>query len=283
MTTGTVPQHGELRRYKAGCRCPRCTAANAAHQRYVYREQAYGRWQPFIPAEPIRAHIRTLQAHKVGLRRIAALAGVHQTTLSKILYTLGDRPPTRQVKQETAAAILSVRPGLASLADGALVDATGTRRRIQALALQGFPYRFLGPLLDVHPKWLSNIHRDRHVTAHLARTAMRVYDRLWNADPVEHGVPSWSASRVRTDARGKGWAPALAWDDDTIEDPAARPDYGSPSNRPGATLAEIEWLMECGETNLTVIAARIGVTPAAVERALYRAEARARWSRRAAA
>lgn len=43
--TPTAPAHGTPSRYRRGCRCTPCTAANAARRRAWYRQRAYGSWQ----------------------------------------------------------------------------------------------------------------------------------------------------------------------------------------------------------------------------------------------
>lgn len=51
----------------------------------------------------------------------------------------------------------------------------------------------------------------------------RLYDELsWTVPP-----PSRIRSRAQRMAAARRWAPPLAWDDETIDDPKARPDRGT--------------------------------------------------------
>jgi hypothetical protein len=93
-----------------------------------------------------------------------------------------------------------------------LVDATGTRRRLQALAAIGWPPRALAERLGIQP---DNILRRHRVRVGTARLVAAVYDQL----SMTPGPDTRSAAA----ARRRGWAPPLAWDDDSIDDPAARP------------------------------------------------------------
>ncbi|MCQ9186232.1 hypothetical protein KMT30_45815, partial [Streptomyces sp. IBSBF 2953] len=43
--------------------------------------------------------------------------------------------------------------------------------------------------------------------------------------PAEHGASQGGITRARRHALAHGWAPVGAWDDDTIDDPGAHPDW----------------------------------------------------------
>jgi hypothetical protein len=98
--------------------------------------------------------------------------------------------------------------------DPAYTDATGTRRRLQALIAIGWPIRELARQMG----WTGNpgllLYGERQqVHKHTAALVADVYDRLWD-------VPGPSVRSRRAAARA-GYAPPLAWDD--IDDPAATP------------------------------------------------------------
>lgn len=107
-----------------------------------------------------------------------------------------------------------------------MVDGTGTRRRIQALMALGWP----SPTID------AELGRKRTYTtailcgdgAPVLRTTAeqyrRLYDRLsMTLPPQETRYQKQASTRVRNHARRMGWAPPLAWDDQAIDDPNARP------------------------------------------------------------
>lgn len=96
-----------------------------------------------------------------------------------------------------------------------LVDATGTRRRIHALAAIGWSAGELATRYGYDRtaigKWTQT--PEVHVTTRDRVAAL--YEELWD-------IPGPS-ERVRQIAATRGWLPPLAWDDDAIDDPAAQP------------------------------------------------------------
>lgn len=273
--------HGTARRYWAGCRCAECRAAVAARAREVYRKKAYGTWNPRADAGPVRDHVRSLMDYGIGYERVAELASVPRATVVRLLYgrPAAGEPPTRHLGRETADRLLALRPNPALLRDGASVDACGTRRRLQALVACGWSPRRLAALLTLTPEHTRAIVEGtaRAVGAGTARRARELYDRLWNQAPPEGTRYERSAAtRARRHAEQERWPLPMAWDDDTIDDPAARPaagwKRGSSTRISGDDVAE---LARTGATR-TQIAERTGASLAAADRALVRARHRAR-------
>jgi transcriptional regulator with XRE-family HTH domain len=210
-----------------GCRCIRCRAANREDANERERLIAYGRWQPYIAAEPVREHLRALAAAGIGWKRAAELSGVSTGAVSKILYGgPGGRPPTRRVRPETAAAVLAVRSAPEALAGGAETDGTGTRRRVQALVARGWSQARIAGMLGVGAANLGDLlYRRKAVTAAKARAVRSLYARLWDQPPPESSHrEKIAASRARRYAAERRWPPPMAWDD--IDDPRARPAAG---------------------------------------------------------
>jgi hypothetical protein len=276
MSRRILPPHGHISRYKHhGCKCLTCMDGWRDYSANVRRQQAYGRWQPMVDADLIRAHVNTLREAGLGIRRIAELADVAQSTISRLLYGKCGRPPQKQMQRAKANRILAIQPDSAAVADGAFVDPTGTRRRIQALVARGFTNHVIAEHLGTHPLYVGDLTTNANVTARHARAVTAVYDRLWDADPLQLGVTPRGAARSRNLAERNGWPPPAAWDDDAIDDPAARPHLGDDRRRIGQTQAEIEWLLAAGETDVDVIAARVGVAPDSVRRSMSRAARKA--------
>lgn len=124
--TAAPPDHGSRARYCRGCRCGGCTEANRRGHAHRERMIVYGRWQPFADASRAREHVQALSAAGIGWRRAAELAGVSETSVSKLLYGgPGGRPPTRRLRTETARKLLAVQPSLEALGARAHVDAAG--------------------------------------------------------------------------------------------------------------------------------------------------------------
>ena len=204
--------------YWRGCRCLPCRVANAAYNAQIKRNTAYGRpTSDLVDAEPVRRHLRDLMAAGMGRRTIIAHTGLSTGHFSKLLGH-GKAKPQKRVHAPTAARILTVRP---DLAPSTPVDATGTRRRLQALVATGWPNAQIARRMGWADGNLAAI-LNGHRTSVLTRTATQVrelYDQMWDERPPV-GAPS---RRAAARARGRGWAPPAAWDDDKIDDPLAGP------------------------------------------------------------
>ena len=163
----------------------------------------------------------------------------------------------------------------ADLAPAALVDATAARRRLQALVALGWSQAKLAARLGMTPSNFGAMLDRGQVLAATDRAVAALYRELWDRAPDEstHRAKI-SASRARNYARGRGWPPPMAWDDEAIADPAAVPaeDWQRPSRptRPAAELAaEAEELIGWGYSRADA-AERLGVTTGALEKAFDR-------------
>lgn len=141
-----------------------------------------------------------------------------------------------------------------------LIDPTGTRRRIQALAAIG--WRFSD--IDAHLGRKRSVYvilDSKKVSPRTAQRVAAVYEQLC----MTPGPSRVAAKR----AQEKGWAPPLAWDDiDT--DPAPVEWRSQRRRRPSSELVEdVADLLAAGE-HASVIAARLGVTVATLARNLAR-------------
>lgn len=67
---------------------------------------AYGRWNPWVNAEPVRTHVRAQMSAGLAWKTLAQLAGVAPNTISRLLY---GRPLTTRMRPATARRILAVR------------------------------------------------------------------------------------------------------------------------------------------------------------------------------
>ncbi|MDR3081747.1 MAG: hypothetical protein LBV60_12620 [Streptomyces sp.] len=257
--------HGYARYRLDGCRCYTCAYARSEYDDNRNRAIAYGTWQPWVDAEPVRAHIRTLQECGLGTRRIAGLAGVDRKRLQAVLNGRPDRgtPPQAQVRPALAAAVLAVEPLLDHLGQATTIDATGTRRRLQALVAAGWPQHHLALRLGMTDGNFGAALGRPRTLVRTARAVRAMYDALWREDPRTHGVDNQAYSRARNHAASRGWAPVGAWDDDTIDDPAATPQAGtdhalSRDERAAVRREEIEHLHDSGLSDHE-IAARLGM------------------------
>lgn len=263
------------------CRCAHCRSANRTYENNRSRQQLYRRPARLVDAGPVRAHIRALMDQGMGWKRVANQAGVARTTVGGLLYGKhpdepdhpDHRPPRARVSRDVADKLLAVTVDLAPCA---LIPQAGTVRRVQALVACGWPQAILARHIGWTPANFGGlVHGKRgQVTVATAELVRKVYDELWDQPPP--AATRWQRSartRALSVAREYGWAPPMAYDDETIDDPFAEPDSAHTNRQVGVDLDEVVWLLD-GGTNPTNIAARMGTTVDAIIRAAHRAERR---------
>ena len=224
MTTAVreAPHHRNLTCVKDyRCRRPECVERNRAYQRSRYRRQGYGTWQPLVDAEPARQHIGQLRKIGHSLPNIEKAARISAATLHRILYD-GTNKRARRIRPEVAERILSIPLTPPPIKPHTIIDATGTRRRLQALVSMGWTLNALGPQLGFHSRRLTDLIHADQVLASTARRIADGYRTVQTRDPRDHGVPARSINMARNLAAREGWHGPLAWDD--IDDPAAKPE-----------------------------------------------------------
>lgn len=97
----------------------------------------------------------------------------------------------------------------------------GVRRRLQALARIGWSPSMLAGMTDLSAEYLSKLRTDANhdlIRVITYRTICRLYDALWDKP-----VNTTRGRRVITFAVRADYAPPVAWDDESIDDPAASP------------------------------------------------------------
>jgi len=142
-----------------------------------------------------------------------------------------------------------------------MLGAHGPRRRLRALARVGYSLDALHQRSGLPMMTLSVIRSGRVATvrADTHRVVRELYDAL--------SMTPGASETTRTTAWRAGWASPLAWDDDTIDDPAAEPNTGAPARH--LDLDEWMFLVRSGEP-AAAAARRCGVTVSAVDRAARR-------------
>lgn len=156
-----------------------------------------------------------------------------------------------------------------------LTDATGTQRRIQALMWNGWPVARLAARLGCSRNVLHlKLTRNKTVSVTVAAQVRALYDELWDQQ-APAGTPDErrAAARARRYAREHGFVPAMAWDDDEIDDPAAVPADGwerSRARRWGILAEEAADLLSLG-AGLDHAAERLGVSRSTLSTTLARA------------
>lgn len=103
----------------------------------------------------------------------------------------------------------------------------GAIRRLQALHAVGWSFEALATHLGTSRQYMSQLangkRRGGGVYAWTGDRIAALYDELWDRPPV-----GAAALRARLHAQRVGWVPPLAWDEETIDDPAAVPNLGKP-------------------------------------------------------
>ena len=194
---------------RCGC-SPECRDLALAGKRRarVYRE--LGRTPPDRSEAAFAALDRMLAAGRQPLE-ISITAGIDHESLNNALRDRR-RGGWKRMSAPWAAGIISAEH---SAPAGGRIPATGTRRRLQALAWSGHSAAVLAPVLGVSARTLEKLRSDTGPSTVPVETADAVrhhYEPLLKTagDPAVAGK-----------AKAKGWPPAAAWDD--IDDPHERP------------------------------------------------------------
>jgi hypothetical protein len=167
-----------------------------------------------VPSAPVAAHVRQLIADGWSRGQIADAARCTDGAISRVSRHLY---PT--IAADLAERILAARPTVSIVEERTSVSAVGTIRRVQALIAIGHSLLAIAEASGITKTALGRIvnHSHETITARIARSVAGVYAN-WSEQPG-------TFVRSRNRARDLGWPPPAAWDDDTIDDPAAAPEW----------------------------------------------------------
>lgn len=264
--------HGTPEAYaRDNCRCTPCREAHAAEARRRRRLIAYGRYtKALADAAPARSHLLALRSLGIRTTRIERRTGISHTTILAILNGKQAR-----VLPRTERAILACPLDPAVYEDRRKGDPTGTARRLQALMRIGYSGRVLGAMTGMHPQTVNDIVQGRErISARNREKVAEVYDRIWDK-PLTGATPSerMSIGRTKRAAERNGWTAPLCWDDDTIDNPAAKPIEARTANRltkaTTAVIEDLDWLRRTG-VEPEHAPKRLGITRNALLKALNR-------------
>jgi transcriptional regulator with XRE-family HTH domain len=141
------------------------------------------------------------------------------------------------------------------------VAITGTTRRLRALIALGWPQAELARQTGLPTCTISHLVRG-DIDRTSRRNAAVVYD-LYERLSMTPGPSDWQRQR----AKEAGWAPPLAWDDDSIDNPDATPHLGE--NRYVPWIERYLELRDLGCTDLE-ISMKLGAKPDSMLRQMIR-------------
>lgn len=260
-----APHHNALTCYvDYKCRRPECTERYNAANRARRRAQAAGTWNKLVDAAPVREHLLALHARGITRHRVATLSGVDVHTVRRITHHTIRLPRRHRVHPAVAEKILAVSLDTAT---PGYVDATGTRRRLQALIAVGWPLEPLAPRIGVSPRNIWSLTQRAKVRATTAHRACAVYEELRNQKPTRHGISARHARDARARASANRWPTPAYWDDSgAIDDADFIPDYKV--TRLEIVAEEAHFLITTAQLSTSQAAERLGISTDYVYRAL---------------
>ena len=224
----------------------------------------YGANDPnWMDAEPVREHVRFLSAHGIGQVRICRLAGVSPWGFKYLMYGAATRgyPPSQRIRADRARRIMSVSLDLDLVAARARVDATITRRKLEALVAMGWTKSALGARLGIARENTGMLFLRGEVSGHRARQVRDLFNELWDKRPDRRDGYYYRQLRH---AERHGYVTALAWNDiEDLSEPQPKPyplyrrnNYHTRTD----ALADVRFLRAFGESE-SEISKRVHISP----------------------
>lgn len=184
-----------------------------------------------FPHEFERAYAVVRAAHEAGMSytKMAEQVGMDRTSIRNI----GERV-VKTMRRPTYEKLLALRVepdeiplGKTKRNAGAKIDPTGSLRRLRALLALGLSAEVIGDHLDMWPSAVRTMAngQPRFVYAVMAVRIAEVYDKLRDTRPEDFGIRGQHIRGNRRKAWEKGWGVPDCWDDDTIDDPDAHPEW----------------------------------------------------------
>lgn len=195
--------------YQQGCRDKGCVREAERYRKQLRLDHHRGQFR-LCDATQTRHHIERLAAAGWTQRQIGAAAGVLPASIHK-LHTGAQK----DIATWRAAAILAIEIA-APPADTLRTDATGSRRRLQALRVLGHTRYAVAAQLSITPDRIKHITNNttKTVAVQEAAAIASLYRQLCTV--------IGPSSQTATLARKEGWHGPLAWDN--IDDPVCEPE-----------------------------------------------------------
>lgn len=184
---------------------------NKAWEVQYARDRAHGR-RRYVDAKPTRAKLQRFVDVNVPYRAISRACGLSDTAVGNIVdgrNTHVQRATAERIAALTLSAIYDQEHGT--------VPSIGAQRRVQALMALGWPKQEL-EAAGIPSTQLVTRPRSQ-VSVEGWRQVKDVYDEL--------SMTRGPSEITRNRAIARGYPPPLAWDDDTLDDPEAKPHQGT--------------------------------------------------------
>lgn len=251
-------------------KCQRERCSNLVHANTPFCEKHAPEWRrqqgtAYTPIEPVRVHVQRLRDAGLGWYRIARLSGTSAWVVRNIMNADQSHVTLRNARNLLSVAVPSTAHELA--APNATVPGVGTHRRLRALVAIGYSNAQLAEEIGYPTSQVARLFSGEFdVSAAVARKVEEAFNRL-HMIPVPDG---YASNRSRLRAARRGWFPPLAWEIDSIDDPAVRPR--------GVGASQHDWLPEYGKLRAkgysnSRIAALLGIRPDSLNSRLRRAAA----------
>lgn len=195
-------------------------------KRWLLKQRGQG---GYVDAAEMQARIRKLHdVHEIGFQRIADKTGVD---LANIKWHYAGRSTARPDKPLTTCqwrvhnAVMTTPFGPADRK--IQIRSTGTQRRLQALVAAGYSQKWLAEHTGRALEHLNNfmVKNRVEVSAEHAAVVEQIYRKYIDMDPAEAGVSQRGMIYARIVAKKRSYPPGVCWDDDTIDDPEAVPEW----------------------------------------------------------
>ena len=227
----------------------------AERRRDLYRRMRRHQGKPsrVLPEECEQARRKVVAFHDrgMGFREMEAECGGKPSRHAFGNLASGQRKTLLRSSYEAIMAMRFVPPEGGGLRHGPFLASIGAARRIYALRALGFTASFLAEYAGYSADRPMTWGEGRYIHPALRNRICEMYDKLRDRKPEEFGIEGPLLARMLTLARNAGFAPPGCWDEDTIDDPAAVP----------------EWTGYCGtpEGYITHLLAGLTVCPACAD------------------
>jgi DNA invertase Pin-like site-specific DNA recombinase len=189
------------------------------------RMRGYGTPIHVLPEELAEAKSIVVDCHDRGMsfNDMERQLGVSRHVLADVA---ADRKKTIDRDNYEAIVKMEFEPPPPGRRNGSRMSSVGAYRRVDALRSLGFPKKFLAEYMGTQHQNIptGDRHKD-HIYFDMYTQIKEMYDKLRDADPADFGIRPIDIVRANRRAERLNLPGPLCWDDDTIDDPDAVPEW----------------------------------------------------------